>query len=198
MEEFPSNSNSKKKAVTKPEKEKVAPVVQNATRRQKKSLGTRFKNVFFGGDAKDAAMTTVTETLVPAAKAMIIEGGQELLERMVYGENRPRGRRGSSGWTDYTAPSRHKHAISKTGRMMHEFDEIVIETRPEADAVLDRLLEMLDRFEAVTVADFYDIVGQSSTPADRNWGWTSLTGADVVRARGGGYIVSLPRTENLK
>jgi hypothetical protein len=205
VDEFPGNSHTKKeKAVAQPsekKEKKVEPVIQSQVRRQKKSPGKRLSALLFGGDFKDAMSSAFTDTLIPAAKDTMVSFLQELPERVFYGGDvRSRPRRGRPGWTDYAgaAKSPARPGMSHRARMMHEFDEIVIETRPEAETVLDSMLEMFDRFGVVTVADFYDLVNQDSSTADRNWGWSSLQGADVVRARGGGYIISLPRTEALK
>lgn len=199
VDEFPSNSQQRRKRnPDAPVEKEIEAVVQGPVKRRKQSLSKRFQNLVFGGDAKDAASSVFFETLIPSAKDMMVAALQELPELIFYGDRASRGRRpGRGGWTPYRDAADRK-GMSHRGRMMHEFDEIVHETRPEAEEVLDRMLDLLDRFNAVSVADFYNLCNTSSSPADRNWGWTSLAGADVVRARGGGYVVSLPKTDNLK
>jgi hypothetical protein len=85
-------------------------------------------------------------------------------------------------------------AISRQARSRHNFDEIVLDQRAEAEEVIDRLFDVVNRYESATVADLYELVGLSSTHTDNNWGWTDLTGAGVSRIRGG-YLLDLPEPE---
>jgi hypothetical protein len=71
-------------------------------------------------------------------------------------------------------------------------------SRVEADEVLSQMYDILEKFEAVTVADLLEIIGQSSNNYTYNrYGWTDLMGSGVVRTRGG-YLLDLPRPELLK
>lgn len=75
------------------------------------------------------------------------------------------------------------------------------DSRRKAETVLDAMSEALDRFPAVSVADLYDLAGVSNLVGDftdKNWGWTSLLGTKVRRARGGGYYLDLPRVEDIR
>ena len=78
----------------------------------------------------------------------------------------------------------------------HDFDEIVLDQRAEAEEVIDRLYDVVSRYESATVADLYDLVGLPSTHTDHKWGWTDLRGAGVSRIRDG-YLLDLPDPEPL-
>jgi hypothetical protein len=84
--------------------------------------------------------------------------------------------------------------MSRQGRARHDFDEIVLDERSEAEEVLDRLFDVVNKYESATVADLYDLVGLPSTHADYKWGWTDLRGAGVSRIRDG-YLLDLPDPE---
>ena len=86
--------------------------------------------------------------------------------------------------------------MSRQSRARHNFDEIVLDERVEAEEVIDRLFDLVSRYEAATVADLYELVGLSSTHTDNKWGWIDLTGAGVTRVRGG-YLLDLPEPESL-
>jgi hypothetical protein len=86
--------------------------------------------------------------------------------------------------------------MSQRGRAKHDFDEIVLDQRAEAEEVIDRLYDVVSRYEQATVADLYDLVGLSSTHTDHKWGWTDLRGAGVSRIRDG-YLLDLPDPEPL-
>lgn len=79
---------------------------------------------------------------------------------------------------------------------MHEFDEITLATRVEADEVLTRLRQLIDRYEEASVADLYKMLGVNPEYTDDKWGWDDLDTARVSRSRGG-YTLDLPRPEPL-
>lgn len=87
--------------------------------------------------------------------------------------------------------------MSRKARANHDFYEIIIPTRPEAEAVLEGLFALLDEYEVASVADLYEMVGESSQFTDRNWGWTDLRGSDIRRVREG-YLLDLPRPEDIR
>ena len=81
---------------------------------------------------------------------------------------------------------------------MHNFDEIVLESRAEVYDVLTILEERIERFGAATVADLYDLVGETPTFADRNYGWTAIDGRSGTRQVRNGWLIELPRPELLR
>jgi len=62
----------------------------------------------------------------------------------------------------------------------------------EAEEVIDRMFDLVSRYEVVTVADLYELVGVSGEYTDAKWGWTDLRGAAAMRIRDG-YLLDLPR-----
>lgn len=202
MENFPGNTNKDKK--TKVEKPKIEAVVKNKPIQRKKPLGKRLTETFVGGDAKGVWSYIFMDVLVPAAKDMVVDATSQGVERMIFGEVRSGGRRpGKSSYTSYnrySTPSRgvreESRAISRRGRATHDFDEIILGSRSEAEEVLDRLFALLSQYEMATVADLYDLVDLEKTYMDDKWGWTDLRGAGATRVRNG-YLLDLPRPESL-
>jgi hypothetical protein len=215
MTEFPGNSHidkegEKPKEPETPPEKKVEQITQESAKRRKKPLGKRFSGMFFGGDAKTAGSYVLFEVMLPAAKDMLVEGGSQIIERMIYGDSRRTGRRragsttpvsGERGYVSYNRYSQPQQeppiAMSRRARAQHDFDEIVLETRPEAEAVMDQMYEFLSRYNVVLVADLYGMVGITATHVDNKWGWTDLRGTGVSRIRGGGYLLDLPEPKSL-
>lgn len=213
MEEFPSNSIKPNKPAkdAKKEPKKVDKVVTGQVVTRKKPLGKRFAETFVQGDAKGVAGYVVFDVLIPAAKDMVVDAGQEALQRMIYGESSTHRRRashraGEFGRIDYSGISR---GVSKTirredprstavpnrrARATHNFDQHVLETRVEAEEVIDRLFDLVSQYEVATVRDLYDLLGETPNFTDEKWGWYDLRGAGVSRVRGG-YLLDLPRPE---
>lgn len=216
MEAFPSNSHKAKESEdVQPEPKKIEQVATGEVVRRKKPLGKRFAETFVGGDAKGVAAYVVFDVLVPAAKDMAADAVSQGIERMLFGEARSTSRRtgarpgsGSNGYVSYNRfgssgssakfnghdreePSR---GISRRGRASHDFDEIILATRIEAETVIERLFELIERYGIATVSDLYDLVGITGNYTDANWGWSDMRGADTTRVRNG-YLLDLPKPE---
>jgi len=209
MPDFPSNSKSQppKSATDKG----VEQVVTSEAASRKKSLGRRLRDLFIGGDSKSVVNYVVMEVLIPQAKDMLAEAASTGFERLIYGESRPRRPYGSRpnvtpGPTNYTRyADRGNNPIGRHGVAERQpnaalrtqnIDDILLATRVEADAVVDRMYDILDNYESVSVADLHGLLGWSSNYTDQKWGWTDLHGTVVRRAREG-YIIDLPTTTAL-
>lgn len=208
MDEFPSNSRERQRRQNPepPAQKKVERVVQGEVVRRKKPLGRRIAEVFVGGDAKSVWGYIAFDVLIPAAKDTFADAFSQGIERMLFGEARSYSRRtgrrpGGGGYVSYDRmssrdrrdESRH---VSRRARASHDFDEIILPTRVEAEEVIDRLFDLTAKYETATVSDLYDLVGVSGNYTDDKWGWVDLRGAGVTRVRNG-YLLDLPRPEPL-
>lgn len=212
--DYPSNSHkSKQPQARPPESKNIKQVTSSAAGRRKRSLGKRFSDTFVNGNAKNVWQYVALDILIPAAKDMISDAASAAVDQMLFGGDARNRRRRSPGMsmtgplgsisignkppTNYGDPRRaQSNQISHRARANHDFDEIVIETRAEGEAVIDGLYELLSTYEQVTVADLYELVGITSNFTDQKWGWRELTGTGISKIRGG-YLLNLPRPEVL-
>lgn len=200
MENFPSNSDASKSG----EKKRVERVTSSDARRRKKPLRKQFKETFVAADTRSTFQYVLFDVLVPAAKDMIVEGGEAYLRRLILGDGRRRGgtpspAAGAMGYVQYhrmskPSPQSQRPTMSRQARARHDFDEIVLSSRSEAEEVLDRLYDLLSKFDNASVADLYELVGLESAHTDYKWGWTDLQGAGVTRIREG-YLLDLPEPD---
>jgi len=217
MENFPSNSHkSKIEGETEDPRDepKNERVVRGKVTRRKKTLGSRFLEAFTGGDGKGVVEHILFDVLIPAAKELIVDAIREGTERMILGEVRSQRRssyyRSSSSGSSYTNYNRmsnsrrdreeeppRRRSMSERARREHDFEEVLFEERVDAEEVLDRLYLLIDKYDGVTVKDYYELAGQSFTPVDNKWGWTTLRGTRVRRTRDGSYFLELPEPEYL-
>lgn len=217
MDQFPPNS---RRIVPGPpasepkEPKKVERITTGEAVRRKTPLGRRFVATFFKGDARQAWVDVIADVLVPAAKDMVTDAVTQGVERMIYGESRGRSRRSSYGsnitsrlsYGQYHSPvgrasglsqrRDEERSISRRGRASHDFDEIILPTRPEAEEVIDRLFDLVSRYEVATVSDLYSLVGVTGEYTDEKWGWDDIRGAAVSRVREG-YLLDLPKPKAL-
>jgi hypothetical protein len=205
-DEFPGNSRRQRDRPQTPEPKKVERVVQSQVGRRKRSLGKRMSEAFVGGDARGVWNFVALDVLIPAAKDMLADAISQGFERLIFGEARSRsrsGRRPGESYVNYNRYSRDRRddprdrpTMSHRARAAHDFDEIIIGTRVEAEEVLDRMFDIVNRYDCATVADLYDLVGIQGAHTDEKWGWNNLAGAGVTRVRNG-YLLDLPRPEPL-
>lgn len=209
MEQFPSNSKTGRETEKEDPKD-IKQVTVGKVIVRKPSLGKRFIRTFISGDGHSVGQYVLMEILVPAFKDLISDIVSQGVEKMVYGDARSTSRRtgqrpvGGGTYVAYNRPdstppwrrgsSRESSRpdISRRARASHDFKEIVLNTRPEANEVLDQMYALFDKFGQVTVSDLYELVGLSSNFTDEKYGWTNLHGSDVQRVRDG-YLLDLPK-----
>jgi len=208
--EFPANAkNPPRKAkdgdAPKREEKKVKRVVTSEVTRRPKPLGKRFAETFVLGDMKSTSGHVVFDVMIPAAKDMLVDAGYEMLQRIFYGESRGGHRRGrgsspaNNSQVNYNKMSSSSYArrdesrpMSRRDRATHNFDEITLDHRSEAEEVLENLYELIGQYDVATVADLYDMIGTTSDFTDEKWGWTDLRGSGVHKTRYG-YLLDLPK-----
>lgn len=192
------------------DEKKIRQITTGPAKQVKKGIGRRIVESFTGDDMQSVGSYVFFDVLIPAAKTMITDAIVQGLERALWGDNRPRSS-SRSGYTNYSGISRgsareapwkrdEPRGLSARSRATHNFREIIIPSRVEAGEVRDQLTELVDTYESASVADLYAMVGITGEFVDNKWGWTKdmLYGIDIRPARGGGYILNLPRPEELR
>lgn len=186
--DFPSNAKGKK-----PHKEKI---VKGVVKRRKKSVGEKAADLFIGEEFKNVVNYILYEIIIPEAKKAISDSVSDGIEMLLFGSskskrdvNRNRSYTNYSGYSNTNIRTRNREA---SNRARHNFDDIIIESRQEAEEVIDGLVELIDIFGAASVADLYDLVGITGSYTDNDYGWTNLRTADVRRVRSG-YLLNLPK-----
>jgi len=206
--DLPGNSRRLKAARAAqeaPKEKKQEKIIVGEVVQRKKRLRRRFVEAFFGDEGVENAVESfVTEILVSAFKSMVSDTvGQfsnalrDGSDKFLYGTTRRTITTARGPYTSYNGISRQRPAynqISDKARTLHDFDDVILESRGEAEDVLDRMRELIAQFDVATVADFYDLVGITSNFTEDKWGWTDLRSARVTHVRGG-YLISMPRTQ---
>jgi hypothetical protein len=201
--DLPGNSQTvpaNRPEAPKPKQEKV---ITGEVTQRKQGMFSRLKGDFIAEDGRTVVHYVLSEVLLPAAKKTISDMVSQGVERALWGDGRPaRGVR--PGYTNYAgaalraaAPlSDPRPALSRQARANHEFGEILIASRVDAEEVLDKLREIINLYNMTSVADFKECVGLPTEFTDNTWGWTDLRSAQI-RAVRGGYVIDLPRTQAL-
>jgi hypothetical protein len=198
-----NSAKSKGEATGGPERPKIQQIATGTTR--KKSVGSKFKETFVGDSAESVGSYVLFDIIIPRVKDLLFDTFVGGLERSLFGSSTRSSRARTSqltGKTNYQGISskmteRAAPDISARGRANHDFGEILIPTRGEAEQVLDTLVALVDQYESATVADLYGAVGLTAEHTDLKFGWTDLSAARISPARGGGYLLEMPRAEAL-
>lgn len=195
MTEYKGNSHRSKEVEAKEERKKLEPIAKGKAK--KKNEIQKFADVFIAEDVTSVKNYILMDVLLPAAKKAISDIVTNGIDMILYGEtrNKSKGRESRVSYTkyydrerdrDYDRPSRSR------GRYGYDYDDIILDTRKEAEEVLDRMDDLIDNYGMVSVADLYDLVGISGNYTDNKYGWTNLRNADVQRVRDG-YLLKLPK-----
>jgi hypothetical protein len=199
---YQSNSHkSKEKAQNEPaavEKKVDKPVTSKASLK-KKGTAKKFSDIFVQEDARSVGEYILMDVAVPLLKELCFDIISKGAGMFFFGDRGISSRRSTSerygygrGYTNYNRMSERRERQPLPRRSSYSYDDIWIETRGEAEAVLDRMDELLNTYGQVSIGDLYDLVDVTGSFTDYKYGWTDLRTAEAVRS-GGGYILKFPR-----
>lgn len=177
------------------EEKRVEKVTRGNVKTKKKSDLYRLADVFIAEDVRSVKYYALMEIIIPAVKKALYDVICDSTG-MILGEGKRDTRRGSNAsYVSYGSYSddRSRRRTDET-RYNNNFDreDIVYESKGEAEAVLERMDAYLDQYGVVKVADMYDAAGLTAPFTANRYGWTSLRNAETVRVRDG-YIIKLPK-----
>jgi len=154
---YSGNSNRDKVPDEEPQP-KVEKVIQGGASMRKKPLGRRIAENFTGADAHSVGQYVLFDVILPQIKDLVFDVGTAALQRTLFGDRggaAPRTWSGSGGavrkgYTPYNSmASGATSKISQASSQVvpsNEFGEIVVETRGEAQNVMDKIGNLIETF----------------------------------------------------
>lgn len=206
--DYQGNSRKDREKEEKLKEKKVEKVVVGEVIQKPKGPGRKFKDVFFGGDARHAASFVTSDVLLPALRNLIVDMVTKGAERLIYGEANARRRPTNYGARyQYQGGASYSYRPDPRDRLplgaprvsrnaRHEMNDIVIGTKEEAELVVERLIDIVDQYEVASLADLYELLGLTSSHIDNKWGWTYLGSVQIRQIRQG-YLLELPPLEEI-
>lgn len=195
----PNSHKSKNGQSPADERKKPTKAIKGVAKTKKKSEVRKFADVFVSEDATQVKDYIFMDILVPAVKKVISEVVTGGIDMILYGKSGGRSNSGSSssiaskvsyrGYYDRDRTSRSPREVRKT----YNYDDVIFETRGEAELVLMQMDEIQSTYGMVKVADLYDLAGITGDYTSNDYGWTNIQSANVVAVRGGGFMIKLPR-----
>ena len=190
MQDYKPNSNKYKSEQRKEREKRAEKIVQGNVRRKKKSEVSRLKDIFISEDIEDVKTYIVMDVVVPTIKNTIAD----VVNMFLFGDTSKRNKNHNtvsySSYSSGRSGNNNRRVVSNR----YNFDDYYFDSRGEAEEVLDRMDELIDSYGAVTVGDFYDMIGITGKYTDNNYGWTNISRASVQRTRDG-YSIDLPRVK---
>lgn len=205
VEDYPSNATT---SLSKPDKEKVKPIVRGKIKK-KSSIFRSVKDEFISEDADSMGGYLLYDILFPALRDLVNDICHGAIDAAFGGGSGRSYRSRSRGGGSYISYNRYYDDRDRkrrdrdderyeSRRRNRDFEDFIFQYREDAEDVLDRMCDYLERFGDVPVSYFYDLCGET-VPGDftaDDWGWTNLAGARVRNVRKG-YIIDLPRVKQI-
>lgn len=189
---------------------KLTPVTQ-ATLKEK-----TFWDKFVTEDLGHIKDYVVKDVLVPNVKRSIDEIVTNTIKMILYKGNPPKssifapskiqyGSYFGNGAPWNSAPNFNPSAKKDSNQSVNDkykssvynYENILIPSKSEAEAVLMQLTELVDTYGKAAVSDLYEIVGITGNYTDGNYGWTNLVTAYSEKV-GDGYMLVLPKAKVLQ
>ena len=185
---------------------KPEPLVK--AKKENKTFLQRIRAAIFVSNPKDIKNALIEDVLIPSIRDTFADICYSIVDVAIYGRGAGRrGRRGSrstrsntSGSTvvDYNKEStKNRKNRATRGSSGYDFDNVIYESREEADEVFNDMVDTLNEYGEVTVYYFYERSGITAEFTDQDWGWKSLEGTGYVFTSEG-ISLDLPRPVYLK
>ena len=197
MAEYPANSHRSKELATegRSEERKVQKVVSGKVTTKKNEV-RKLTDIFISEDARNVKSYIFMDVLVPAIKKAISDIVTDGIDMILYGGSgsgrKTKPSNNVSYRNYYESPRNSMPSRNDPQRSRFDYDDIVFESRGEAELVREQMVDMIERYGLVTVADMYDMADLTSPYTSNKYGWTNIRSAEAVRVRDG-YILKLPK-----
>lgn len=198
MDYNPNSNNfiNKDKAKEEPTKKKVEKVVSGNVKTKKRNEVLKLADIFTSEDVSTVKSHIFSDVLVPSIKKMVSDAVKTGIDMILYGDSDASRTKSPASKVSYSKfynePSYKAVYDGYSKRETYEYNNIVLETRGDAEAVLMALEDMIDQYDIASVADLYDLVGIVGSYTDNKYGWTSVRSARIERVRDG-YVIRMPK-----
>ena len=177
------------------DKKELKKVVTDGTAKvKKKSEARKLLDVFVSEDIPNIKQFVIMDVIVPTIKKTIVD----VVETIFLGG--PSNHRRSSNTTDKISYRNYYERKDDGGRYYNnsrstsgfDYDDIIFPSRGVADAMIDEMSNVIERYGFVSVGDMYDMAELSAPYTSYKYGWHSVRDAEIVRVAEG-YVIKMPK-----
>lgn len=216
MTDYHGNTHKEKEAAAAktgtPEK-KIERITSAEVIIQKKGPGRKLKEMLIAADMKSVGSYLWWDLLIPMMKNAIVDTVEQGIKRTVYGDRRAAMfardiRNPMQSRTTYTpynqpvlsrpypgdprmtmAPALESGPRASSSNISNR--GYVISSKDEAEEVLEMMLNIINSYQVVTVADLTEMLGLPMDPINNRWGWNDIRTAQIRQIREG-WLLELP------
>ncbi len=175
-------------------------VLEGDIKPEKKSLMKRIADAFIAVDANDIKTYLIFDVLIPGLK----RGAEDLLHMALYNDkksDRVTRSRGTSSIRrlEYSSirPARDGDEAVLNRNTLAGNTDLVFPTRQKAEEALDMVSARISACGFATLKYYYTITRQPTEWPQEKWCWRSLDGVTIVQSQSGGYVLKMPRLEEV-
>lgn len=192
MTEYMSNSHkSREQNNNMVPGKRVNKIISGTARTKKKGELSKLADIFISEDISSVKSYVIFDVIIPNVKKGILD----TLHMLFYGTTDKRSTASKVSYQKYyDNRSESRNRTIPRDRSGMTYDDVVLETRGEAESVLDTLGDIIDQYGFATIGDLYDLVGITAPYTTNKYGWTDLRGANIKRTMDGGYAIEMPRS----
>jgi len=196
MSEYKPNSHkyhAEKKENEQPAEKRATKIVSGPVKTKKKSEIANIAKTFIAEDVSNVGSYIFKDVLVPTIQKTIVNIVTDVVNMVFLGKS-GRAANGQSNTPKVSYRSYYddrKPAEIPRATNRFDYEDLVIPTRGEAEAVRVEMGNIIRRWGYVRVADMFDLAGVVPPVASYKYGWTDVSNAEVRRA-GDGYVIKLP------
>lgn len=196
MNEFPSNSHkAREENDAKEKRQPLDKVVKGGVKTKHRSEASKLANRFLAVGVADAKQNFIDDTLFPYIRRILLDGVSILLTGSPVSGNQNRSSNGTAqyvSYNNYSNKNKQKNqSTNYSSAYSFTYDDIVFDSRGEAEFVLQQMRDNLLESDVVSVGDLYDLSGLKHSYTFYDYGWESLDRATVVRIYDG-YLLKMP------
>ena len=197
---YRSNSHKSKTAQSEVPEKRVEKITSGVVTTQKKSGVSKVADVFVSEDINSVKSYVVSDVIIPAVKKLVYDIITDGVDMILYGEsgrNRRGDNRGGGNKISYSnfydQRDRNRFSSDDPRSISRiDYEDLVFASRGDAENVRIGMIESIERYGYVTIADMYDMAGKTAPYTAQKYGWMNVSSASVVRVRDG-YKLKLPK-----
>lgn len=201
FDDYKPNSNRSKEE----NREQLKPVAKATVRRRKNGGLKKIANVLLAENFEDAKDHLISDVIIPAIRQAIhdvFDRGSDLLF-CGFESKYSKSKAAKVSYRDYYDHDKKRDDFKRyeTPSRTLEYNDIIFDSRSEAEEVLFKMDELIEVYGTASVADFYEFAGVTGDYSANDYGWADIRSAHIERVRDSGkygYTIVFPRARPLK
>lgn len=183
---------------------KLSPVVSGSTSVSKNTDPSNLVSKFLVEGVRTAGKSMITDVLLPQCKQAVYNAIINGINVLFWG---PGGMKksttvlGAGTKVNYAGANKAASVqkVTATVKATMDPEDVTFETRMDAQNVYDTMLEVIDQYDKVSLADFLELANVANDNFTyRKYGWTNLPPADIRRLGNGSYYIRFPKMQVLQ